>query len=160
MFLPPTDGTTGPQWVARLVRKDIGLSNWAIEILNSSDFRPTVGIVNCLAIIKGQLFADSERQTANVCRYAESYNLSRPNVEVACLFRDNYSDEEIEEMGLTWAVVMHKPVIDSVGEPRLLVAQHRGGGSRLRAYRAHPHCLWRASVGFAFRILPPAPAQT
>ncbi|MCX6763157.1 MAG: hypothetical protein NTZ97_00255, partial [Candidatus Moranbacteria bacterium] len=41
--LPPTDGTTGSQWIERLEKKGFRIGNYAKSILRSSDFKPTSG---------------------------------------------------------------------------------------------------------------------
>jgi hypothetical protein len=36
-------------------------------------------------------------------------------LEVAFLIRDTFTDKEVQEMGLYWIVVMHKPYKDQLG---------------------------------------------
>ncbi|MFA5000824.1 MAG: hypothetical protein WC531_01170 [Candidatus Paceibacterota bacterium] len=81
---------------------------------------------------------------------AEGRGWTKPNAEVACLIRKNFSNEEIEAMGLTWIITMHEPIKDSDGFPNLLSAHRLGDGRRLDAYCVHPGCRWGVASGFAF----------
>jgi hypothetical protein len=97
--LPPTDGTTGPEWIKRLEKKNFRLSQWATDVLKSKDFKPTTGVVNEVAVLKGMLFENSNRTTKNIRAEADKRKLNKPNAEVACLIRENFSNEEIEANG-------------------------------------------------------------
>lgn len=150
--LPPTDGTTGEGWIERIEGKRFRLSGYAKSVLRSADFVPTSGIVHKIAVLKGLLFSDRDRAVKNIRTEAECRKLEKPNAEVACLIRENFSDEEIEAMRLWCIVVMHDPINDSVGDP-LLLGAHRGGGGRwLRAYYDEPDLRWGRGSGFAFAL--------
>lgn len=150
--LPPTDGTTGPQWINRLEKKGFRLSKWAKDVLNSPDFKPTNGIISDIAVLKGMLWNDSDRTTKNIRSEADKRNLTKPNTEAACLIRENFSDEEIEAMGLIWIVAMHEPIKDSAGDPRLLRAGRRGDGPWLGTAGDRPGGEWNRDDGFAFVV--------
>ena len=150
--LPPTDGTTGRQWIERLAGKKIQIGEYSKYIFLSNDFKPTIGIITEIAVIKGMLFEDSERVTKNICAMAESLKFTKPNPEVACLIREMFTDAEIEEMGLRWIVAMHEPIKDSGGGPFLLVTHRYDGGPWLRAYYDRPGNQWYRDDGFAFAV--------
>src|SRR3989344_3765271 len=100
---------------------------------------------------KGMLFTDNDRTTKKVRALAEALKFTKPNAEVACLIRENFSDEDIEAMGLWWIVAMHEPII-SDGGPRLLGAYRGGGGRWLEGFCDNPGFRWRHYVGFAFAV--------
>lgn len=147
-----SDGTTGPQWIERLEGKGFCLSDYAKSVLRSPDFKPTSGVTTEIAILKGMLFEDNDRITKKIRAEADKRKLTKPNAEVACLIRENFSDEEIEAMGLWWIVAMHEPIKDSIGDPRLLDADRYGGGRWLCAYCGKPGSRWGRESGFAFVV--------
>lgn len=150
--LPPTDGTTGPQWIGRLEKKGFRLSKWAKDILNSPDFKPTNGIISDIAVLKGILWNDSDRKTKNIRTEADKRNLMSPNAEIACLIREMFSDEELEAMGLWWIVAMHDPIKDSGGDPLLLHVHRNADGRWLGTAYDRPDAEWSRVSGFAFVV--------
>lgn len=149
-FSVTSDGTTGIQWIERLKKKGFLMGNYAESILRSSDFKPTSDVEYTVAVLMGALFEDNDRITKKICSEANRRDFAEPNAEVACLIRENFSDEEIEAMGLQWIIVMHEAIKDSDGNPYLLGAYRPGGGSWLGAYR--PDNRWSCASGFAFVI--------
>src|SRR3990167_9358199 len=127
-FSVTSDGTTGPQWIERLEGKGFRLSDYAKSVLRSPDFKPTSGVTTEIAILKGMLFADNDRITKKIRAEADKRKLTKSNAEVACLIRENFSDKEIEALGLWWIVAMHEPIKDSGGGPSLLGADGYDGG--------------------------------
>ncbi|MFA7050018.1 MAG: hypothetical protein WC164_02835 [Patescibacteria group bacterium] len=126
-----SDGTTGPEWIARLEKKDFRVGDYAKSVLCSKDFKPTSGVTTEIVILKGMLFEDSNRVTNKIRIEAENRKLTKPNAEIACLIRENFSDKDIEAMGLYWIVAMYEPIKDSVGGPVLLRVFRNGNGSWL-----------------------------
>lgn len=152
-FSVTSDGTTGPQWIERLEKKGFRIGDYAKSVLRSSDFKPTNGVTTEIAVLKGMLFADNERTTKNIRAEADRRNLTKPNAEVACLIRENFSDEEIKAMGF-WIVTMHEPIKDSDGDLDLLYAHWFGDGDGrwLGAYYDEPSGGWSRNDGFAFAV--------
>ena len=151
-FNVTSDGTTGPEWISRLEKKGFRVGDYAKSILNSHNFKPTSGIITEVAVLKGMLFSDSDRITKKIRKEANNRDFSTPNAELACLIREKFSDEEIEDMGLVRVVVMHEPIKDSDGGPSLLSAYRSGRGRWLRAYYDYPGSRWDRSSGFAFAV--------
>ena len=150
--LPPTDGTTGPQWIERLKGKGFRFSKWAKDVLNSKDFKPTSGVIYEIAVLKGMLWNDNKRITKNIRAEADSRKLTKPNAEVVCLIREIFSDEEIEAMGLIWIVAMHEPIKDSDGGPDLLNTSRDDDGRWLFTTYDSPGIRWSGDYGFAFVV--------
>lgn len=147
-----SDGKTGPEWIAYLESKGLFISNYAKQLLLSPDFKPTNGVIYEIAILKGMLFENSERTTKNIRAEAEKRSLLKPNIEIACLIRANFSDEELEAMGLYWIVTMHEPIKDSDVVPFLLSTYRIAYGSWLGAYCGLPDRKWDRDFGFAFVV--------
>ncbi len=150
--LPPTDGTTGEDWIVRLQSKGFQIDDYVKSILQSKDFAPTNGITNEIAVLKGLLFSDSDRITKNIRTEAYRLKFGKPNAEVACLIREVFTDKELEAMGLWWIVAMHEPIKDSGGDPLLLSASRYDVGQRLFAHYGEPDDRWDRDSGFAFVV--------
>jgi len=150
--LPDTEGMTGPQWIERLEKKGFQLSKWAKDVLNSSDFKPTTGVVNNIAVLKGELFSEADRITKKIRAEADRRKLTTPNAEIACMIRKMFTDEEIKAMGLIWIVAMHEPIKDSDGVLNLLSAHRNDDGRWLDAYCGSPGSRWLRENGFAFVV--------
>jgi len=151
-FEVTSDGTTGEQWIKRLEEKGFRVSDYAKSLLLSSDFKPTSGVTYKVAVLPGTLFADSDRITKKICIEAEPRRLAKPNPEVACLTRDKFSDEDLEEMGFWYIVTFHDPIKDSDGDPRLLAVDRVGSGRWLGAGYGNPNFGWLSSTGFALVV--------
>lgn len=150
VFTVTSDGTTGPEWIARLETKCFRLGDWTKFILLSKDFKPTSGILYRLVAIKGTAFEEFELTNKNIRARAKKTKWQTPNAEVACLLRENFSDEELKAMGVWYLVAMHEPIDDSVGLPLLLNASRFGGASWLNASCAEPDDEWRGNGAFVF----------
>ena len=150
--LPLTDGTTGEEWIKRLEGKGFRIGDYAKSILCSPDFKPTNGVKSEIAVLKGMLFEDNDRITKNIRAEADKRKLIKPNTEVACLIRENFSDKEIKAMGFTWIIVMHEPTKDSDGDPYLLDVDRDDDGYWLRACCRKPNYGWSRDDGFAFVV--------
>lgn len=151
-FWVTSDGTTGPQWIKRLEGKGFRLSKWAKDILRSPDFKPTTGVTTEGAVLKGALFKDKNRVTWKIRLEADRRGLIKLNVEVACLIRELFTDEEIKTMGLWWIVTMHEPIKDSGGDPGLLAPSRDVDGQWLHACSARLDGEWSVEYGFAFVV--------
>lgn len=147
-----SNGMTGEEWIEHLEKLGFRLSDYAKSVLRSPKFKPTKGVKYEIAILKGTLFEDNDRITKKIRVEADKRKLITPNAEVACLIRENFSDEEIEAMGLTWIVAMHEPINDSDGDPGLLRANRGDGGCWLGACYDSPDRRWRREGGFAFVV--------
>lgn len=142
-----SDGTSGPEWVIRLEKKGVLLSDNAKNLLRSPGFTPTTGVTTRIAVLKGALFTDSERVVKVIRLEADRRGLISPNAEVACLIRQKFSDEDIEKMGRMGIITMHNPLIEVDGGPDLLGTST---SSSMRAYYGGQDDRWEYAHGFAF----------
>lgn len=149
-FSVTSDGATGEEWITRLESKGFRIDGYAKSVLRSKDFKPTSGVTTEIAVLKGEIFSENERITKKIRSKASELGFSIPNAEIACLIRENFSDEKIEAMVLYWIVVMHEPIKDSDGDPLLLSVFRGGGGSWLSAGYGVSDSEWGRGDGFAF----------
>ena len=151
--LPATDGTTRRQWIKRLEKKGFRVCDDAKQLLLSSEFKPTKGVIHEVVIIKGDYWKkDDERTTANIRAEADKRKLEKPNAEVAFLIREKFTDKELEAMGLTWIIVMHEPIKDSDRGPHSLSMGRLEGDGWLYAIYGTPDSRWNHDDGFAFVV--------
>jgi hypothetical protein len=154
-----SDGTTGPEWIKRLKAKGCNVSTGRAEgFLLSKDFIPTKGITTKIAILRRELFRGGRSQTMrDVSNFARKHKLQQPNMEVACLLREKLTDKKIEQMGLWWIIIMHKPVIVDCGPSYIyhtLLGLSRTSGLEMKCldmiYAGGPDDMATSDCGFAF----------
>ena len=146
-----SNGWTGPEWTAHFNKRGIELSSNARTILNSSLFKASkAGTLRPIKILKGELFADAERITKNICAKAAELKLKNPDIELGCFIRDGLTNKQINDLGLNWIVVgMHEPV--EIGcVPSLLTAEALGAIPELLTRYVDPDSVWSRGFGFAF----------
>jgi hypothetical protein len=147
-----SNGMTGEEWIKHLEKLGFRLSDYAKSVLRSPDFKPTKGVTTEIAILKGMLFEEKDRYTKNIRAMAAERKFITPNAEIACLIRENFSDEDIEAMGLIWIVAMHEPIKDSDGDLSLLDANRSDDGQWLGTFYDNPGSRWDREDGFAFVV--------
>jgi len=91
-FSVTSDGTTGEDWITRLESKGFRVGDYTKQMLRSSSFKPTSGVKTQIAVLKGELFADSDRTTEKIRAEADKRKLSKSNAELACLIREKFTD--------------------------------------------------------------------
>ena len=146
-FEVTSDGTTGEEWIPRLIKNGFQSGTRARKVLLSRDFRATTGVTTKVAILRGSFFKDGERSTEHLLAEGGKRRFGKPNPEVACLTREVLANADIEKMGLVWIVSMHNPV-DGLS----LTVGCDDGGYWLGAREAkNPNwCSWN---GFAYSVL-------
>ncbi len=146
-FSVTSNGMTGEQWIERLEGKGYHVHNRAESLLRSPDFKPTSGVTTVVAVLKGMFFKTKIRAEA------DERKLTKPNAEIACLIREKFTNKELEAMGLGWIVVMHEPIRDFAGDPRLLNANRYDSDCPLNACYAHVvDSGWGRKYGLAFAV--------
>lgn len=150
-FTVVSDGTTGEDWITKLEVSEKRLSYYGKQLLLSEKFKPTSGVTYNVAILKGEIFSDSDRHSLNIRAEAKRRKFSTPPAELACLIRQKFTDADIEAMGLRWIIAMHEPIEDSGGYPGLL-GTYRAYDYTLDAYCDFPGIRWYHRGGFAFLV--------
>lgn len=115
--LPPTDGSLFAQWPyhfekVKKKRIDAYVKQWIL----SPEFKTTTGKIYNIKIVKGELLTNENRTDKGVRQEAERRKLLTPSVEMACLIRYYFTDEELIKIGLGRLMVMHQPFKDSGGD--------------------------------------------
>jgi hypothetical protein len=110
-----------------------------------------MGIVHELAILPAKFFPDSERITRTIRAEGKKRGWNELNPEVICILRENFSDDDLEKMGLWYIVGIHEP-IEVDGNPHFLDAYRHDGGRWLGANWAFPLGSWRDNGAFAWSL--------
>ncbi len=151
-FTVTSDGTTGEHWILRLEGNGFRVGDYAKQVLLHPEFNPTRNLTSDVAVLKGTVFDDNDRCTEKIRAEAARRKLSMPQAELACLLREKFTDEDIDEMGLSYIVAMHEPINDAGGIPRLLNADRSHGGRWLYAHGDRPDRTRDRDFGFAFVV--------
>lgn len=147
-----SNGKTGEEWITHLEGKGLPVGNYAKSILRHESFKSTkAGTVHNVAVIKGELFSNNDRITKNIRAYAKNQKMTNLSAEVACLIYDNFTDKEVEGMGLVWIITMHDPIIDLGGGLSILGMDYCVN-YRIDAFDNNPDNKWDCDGGFAFAI--------
>lgn len=156
-FSVTSNGTTGPEWIARLRNRGFRISSGPAlhAALTSEDFKPTTGVTTHVAVLKGMLFPHDQRTTAHFVKEAERRGFGRLHPEVACLARELLTHADLEAMDLWRIAFMHEPVKLSISGLReaYLLRISRDSNAQLDA---HPggksHFEWHLDHGLAFAV--------
>ena len=152
-------GLHSEKWPERLKGGGHELTKWAKDVLSKPDYNKNhllkAGKVYKLGLVFGTEFAnDPERSTANVQAFARrelGEQATGPELkgELALLIREKFTNAELEVLGLLYIAVLHSPIVDSDGDPRVLYAG-RNDGSYVFAYYVFPESQWGGNGAFAF----------
>lgn len=156
-FTVTSDGTTGPQWIVRLMKNGKRIGDYGMGCLLSPDFKPTTGITTKMVVLPGEMFfAEEDRASTSRIRSeaARRWKATNPNAETACLIREKFSDEELQAMGLVYIAVCHEPIkvygCHVPGHPNILSVSRHGYGNWLDAFCGKPDRKWDRHGGFGF----------
>lgn len=148
----PLDVRTGEEWITRLESKGLHVDDYAKQVLRSPDFKPTNGMTTEVAVLKGRLFKDEDRTMKKIRAEADKRKLMKPNVELACLIREKFTDREVEQMCLLFTIIaMHEPINDSDGNS-ILLGMSRAYDGGLYACDGNPNRWLSHILGFAFAV--------
>ena len=158
-FEVTTLGLTAEEWITRLKANGHKISNWAKDVLSKPDYdlnhRYEADKTLKVILIRGkEIKKDSERLTKNLKAIAVkdfgTNSVSELKGELELLIRKKFSNKELEEMVLYYIVVLHEPIVDSGGHPRVLFSFRGGGESWVDANGDDGSDRWRDSGAFAF----------
>lgn len=151
-FTLTSNGFTREQWEQHLERRGWRISDYARQVLRRASEAPTNGVTYNIVVRPSKKWSDSDRITKKIRAAADKKGWLKPHWEVACLIRDTFTDEQLEQMGLWYIVTVHEPIKDSGGGPFLLYSDRYGGGRWLRARYGSPDDYWNDRGGFAFAV--------
>jgi len=144
-----TDGASGEDWIFRLEKAGDKVGRYAKIVLRSKKFIPTKK-THQVAIIKGSLLKDQNNFINELLKEAKLKKLARPTPELACIFREKFSNEDLEEMGLNWVVVMHRPAYDLNNDPIFLGIGRFGFGDAIKMIHGTQNVMCNHGFGFLF----------
>lgn len=161
--LPPTilfvlgdDGRTAEEIIKSIEAKGGRVSDLEKQLVaKANEPIPPVGRVYPLVGIRGEEFAtDAERTTRNIYAAAASKERQYPllPVRAALLLRDKFITQEKlqEKLGCRYVSVMHKPVRDAEGCPRVSGLCRSGAENSVRAWDASVDSRWHRERLFVF----------
>jgi len=153
-FTVTSDGTTGAQWIERLEEKGYVIGLFAKQSLLSEEFKPTNGVTTKVAVLKNLVFEQHQPVSEVITKAAHVRKWEAPNAEIACLIRENFTDDDLDVLDLVSITIMHEPIKDSDGDPGLFrMCQDNGEDSFHRSeFPIHRlgHSVRR--MGFAFAV--------
>ena len=151
-FTLTSNGFTREQWEQHLDRRGWRIGDYARQVLRRASEEPTNGVTYNIVVCPGKKISKSDRITKQIRAVAGKKGWLKPHWEVACLIRDTFTDEQLEQMGLWYIVTMHEPIKDSNGNPGLLYSNRLGVGRWLDANGGSPDVNWDDRGGFAFTV--------
>ena len=161
-FMVTSNGMTREQWEYHLERRDWRIGDWGDwgrNVLRRASDAPTNGVIYNIVVRPGKKISDSDRITGKIRAAADKKGWLKPHWEVACLIRETFMDEQLEQMGLWYIVTMHEPIKDFDGDLDLLGSGRRDGGRWLNGHCRRAGLLWSDDGGFAFAV-PQVSSQT
>ncbi len=156
-------GLSGEEWVARLEALKYRVSDYAKSVLRNPEYhkhRLEPGMEYTIALVRGtEIRKDRDRTTAKLRELgARDYGKDvhdRTKAELACLLREAVSDEQLEKWGIWYIAILHDPIADLDGGPRVLSVRRRDEGRWLDASWDEPGSKWGDDGAFGF----PLPAK-
>ena len=143
-----SEGMTGKLWVNCLETAGFELSENAKDVLRAERPVPSNGVKLQITVIPGTQFADPDRTQKKALKRAISLGLQRPEPEAACFLRElpPMQDDKISQQ----LIIMHPPVKDSNGHPRLLGVNRDPRSNRVYTYLDEPNQERPRHIGFVF----------
>ena len=149
-------GLTGSQWIKRLETEGYKISEYAKQVLNSPDYdceRMKKGEKVTVQFVSVKDLNQTVATTQEIKDFAKTKGWEMPKGELALLIREAISDKQMEDMGVYYIEALHEPINDSVGNPRVLIADRYDGGRWVDAYWGDPSRQWYGSGAFAFPLV-------
>lgn len=147
LFTLTSDGRTAGQLISCIQTKR-QVSGYAKDVMSKAQFAKelTSDVIYKLVGIRGDEFSDQERATKNIFAEGARRKCRKPPAFLAALLREKFSQEELG----SYVAVMHEPICDSHGFPRVLVLRCCGGEEWLNAWIVNPEGRWDRGGLFLF----------
>ena len=144
-------GIFGRLWVDRLKGKNFHITASSESVLCSDSFKPFDGLTTEVAVLRG-IKLEKQYHAQAVRTKAAERGWGAVNVEVACLIREKFSDNDIAAMGLRRIVVMHAPIADFSGDLTQLCVSALSREGFLSTWTDHVETDFDGRTGFAFQV--------
>lgn len=148
--LPATVGLTGPELVEKLVREKDVIFGSSVEREMVTGFVPTVGKSYDVRIIQGECIQENWRSRIGICRLAMQNHLGELNLEALCMIGDNFTGEELADLGLSWIIARMDPWSAS-DEPIVAMSNSRRN-KWVNSYYYEAEDFWEAKSNFGFVV--------
>ncbi len=153
---------TGAEEIARLEAAGYRISEYAKSVLLSvgtdgydKKHRLIAGQTYQVAIMPGNVIVKNrDGTTANLRKEALRFGYEKPQAGIMPRIRELVSGEQLKEMGFSYITGLHDTILDSDGDPNVLIADRDDGGRWLYAYWVKSDDQW--VDGGAFAVLVPA----
>jgi hypothetical protein len=151
---------TGAQEIERLEAAGCRLSDYAKSCLLSKkkdsydkNHRLVANQAYKVALMPGKEIPDADRTTQALRkRGMEKYGYGKPLGGLIPRIRESVSDKQMEDVGIWYIAVLHDPIEDSGGYPRVLSSDRDGGGRWVKAGWDSPDSRWSGDGAFAFPV--------
>lgn len=148
---------TGAEELERLQSGEYTVSDYAKQMLTStkpdgydSKHRLPDGKKYEIVLLPSKhIIRDLSHTTSTLCKEADRFGYNKPRAGIVPRIRESVSDAQMEEIGFMYIAVLHDPIIDICGVPRVL-ASNGIIGRCLGNYCAHPYDRWDSVGAFAF----------
>lgn len=148
--LPPSDGTTGAQWIKRLEAASHSVDDSVKESLLSPAFIPTSGITYIMAILRGSLFPEHRCTTIEARKFGRKFGFEAPHPEASFLMREMLTNAIMRAMRIQWITMMHSPYL--FGSAHHLFSIRKDGDAShmsVRNHDSHLECVDGVNGEFA-----------
>jgi len=137
-----TKGQTGEQFIRSLAEQGVKVGDRARQLLTGRKFITTNGVTHELVFMLGSDIGSTRYTNGGIRSYAQAFGYITPPPEVALYLREMISQDDMKQAGLSGIIVMHEPIADIKGNPRLLAALRRDDGPWLETYPGQPEHKW------------------
>lgn len=121
-FTLTSNGRTPEQWEQYLDCRGWFRGEYGRDVLRLASEAPTNGMKYHIVIHRVRSMRDSDHLTNEIDSVVSKRGWKKPHWEVACLIRDTFTDEAMDQMGLWCIATMHEPIKDSNDVPRVLAS--------------------------------------
>ena len=160
-FSVVSKGVTGNEWIGRLKNRGFSISEQAQNMLLSEYFIATTNTTYRVEVlpIGSKIVPDGHYQDEAIRSLAARRNLVTPGMELACLIRDNLSNDELKRFGFPYEIiVMHVPRELGIGPMPFLLTVCRVPMQQFTSKPILTHLSgiyeyaggWFGDIGFAF----------
>lgn len=145
-------GTTCEEWKASFKEKGYHLSPPFEQLLTSKEFMPTNGVPFHVEVVRGSHWMEGSRTNRYIQIDATQQNWHEPTVELCCLIRDTFSNEDLVLLGIPSIIFFYKQRVNAgyqqLGLKQAICINEETVGRLF--YSSRPSQHWNSRHAFAF----------
>ncbi len=140
-------GKTKDELVSELQEKDIYVTDWSKDLLNSSDFKTLKSTeeLDLVSLTVGDLGLKDGATTDEIYARAGELGLELCPAEVGPQLRLSYGGDD-------WFYIAMKQISDRDGNPSVFFLSRNGAELKLVAHNVRPSLRWNPGLQFVFRL--------